>query len=48
MTSPPATSRLDALEARLASAETRITDTRARLDAAQDELAVLRILAAYS
>ena len=48
MTSPPATSRLDALDARLASAEARITDIHARLDAAQDELAVLRLVAAYS
>ena len=48
MTSSPDTDRLNALEARLASAEDRISDTLTRLDAAQDELAVLRILAAYS
>lgn len=48
MTSPPDTARLDALETRLADAEARIADTQGRLDAAQDELAVLRILAAYS
>lgn len=48
MTSSPDTARLDALEARLASAEARISETHSRLDAAQDELAVLRILAAYS
>lgn len=48
MTSSSDTDRLDALEARLASAEALISDSHARLDAAQDELAVLRILAAYS
>lgn len=48
MTSSPDTDRLNALEARLASTEARISDTLTRLDAAQDELAVLRILAAYS
>ncbi|WP_010539693.1 nuclear transport factor 2 family protein [Dietzia alimentaria] len=48
MTSSPDTDRLNVLEARLASAEARISDTLTRLDAAQDELAVLRILAAYS
>ena len=48
MTSSSDPSRLDALEARLASAEARITDSLSRLDAAQDELAVMRILAAYS
>lgn len=55
MASPHDSSRLDALEERLAAAEARlastqdrVTESLARLDAAQDELAVLRILAAYS
>lgn len=48
MTSSPDTARLDALEARLVSAEARISEAHTRLDAAQDELAILRILAAYS
>lgn len=36
------------LAARLASVEARIAETESRLDAAQDELAILRILGAYS
>lgn len=48
MTSPPETSRLDALEARLAETEHRLDATEAGLNLAADELAVLRILAAYS
>lgn len=55
MTPSTDTDRLDALEARLAAAESRVDAaegrveaTETRLDLAADELAVLRILAAYS
>lgn len=46
--SPDASSRLDALEARMAEAEARTDRAESRLGLAQDELAVLRILGAYS
>ena len=48
MTDSADTARLDALEARLAATEAGLATTRAELDRAADELAVLRILAAYS
>lgn len=48
MTSSSKASRLDSLEARLASLEVRLTGTQRRLGSAEDELAILRILAAYS
>ena len=48
MTQGADTARLDALEARLAATEAGLATTRAELDRAADELAVLRILAAYS
>lgn len=48
MTSSSEASRLDSLEARLASLETHHTATHDRLGSAEDELAILRILAAYS
>ena len=39
---------MDALDARLASVEARIDQTEGRLAAAEDELAILRILGSYS
>lgn len=48
MTSPSDTAGLDALAARLASVEARIDQTEGRLGAAEDELAILRILGSYS
>lgn len=48
MTSSSEASRLDSLEARLTSLESRLGDAHARLATAEDELAILRILAAYS
>ncbi|UVE94060.1 nuclear transport factor 2 family protein [Dietzia sp. B32] len=48
MTSSSEASRLDSLETRLTSLETRLNDTHARLATAEDELAILRLLAAYS
>ncbi|MCT1710906.1 nuclear transport factor 2 family protein [Dietzia cinnamea] len=48
MTSSSEAVSLDSLDTRLAALEARLTDTHDRLAAAEDELAILRILAAYS
>ena len=48
MTSSSEAVSLDSLDTRLAVLEARLTDTHDRLAAAEDELAILRILAAYS
>lgn len=48
MISPSEASRLDALESRLAATEHRLDAAEAGLTLAADELAIMRILAAYS
>ena len=48
MTASADASDLNSLAARLASVEARITETEGRLSAAQDELAILQVLASYS